>query len=353
MTDPAPPRYGVRLPSAESGDGHPTAPEPAGRDAVGEHVAAPETPEAPEAPVAPPRRRRWGSIVAISLLGVALAGAVAGCVWFFLQLEAAQDRISEQEQELEQQRELIDEKETFGEAMNALLESTARFDSTLTASVVPWDDYRRLAVQAWAHRWDADAVASDTRAVEQAAADLDARWNEAQKEAGSNASGSGYEAVIDRLSGGFVSSVIDDAKTLCADGDDDGDHGDLLACVFHDDPYLVHFDAAANAVPYMNDELRTGIAYHEFAHVLQITNPSATRDALEAFDGDDEVMADCYALTFLDGWKLDHRIWTSDYEYWDVNIGYGTACTGAQQQVIRDWHAKLGVELQAVSSKAL
>ncbi|MFB9640759.1 hypothetical protein [Agromyces lapidis] len=305
-----------------------------------------------EASVAPVRRRRWGAIIAISLLGVALAGAVAGCAWFFLQLDAAQNRISEQEQELEQQRELIDEKETFGAAMDALLESTVKFDDVLTASVVPWEDYRRLAVQAWAHRWDADAVASDTRAVEQAAAELDASWNEAQQQAGSNASGSGYEAVIDRLSGGFVSSVVDDAKAICADGDDGGDR-ELLACVFNDDPYVVHFDAAADSVPYMNDELRAGIAYHEFAHVLQITNPTATREALPAFDGDGEVMADCFALTFLDGWQLDHRIWTSDYEYWDVNIGYGTACTGAQQQVVRDWHAKLGVELQPVSSKAL
>ena len=51
----------------------------------------------------------------------------------------------------------------------------------------------------------------------------------------------------------------------------------------------------------MNDWLRTGLAYHEYAHVLQFNNPEQTETAVESFGGDWETMADCYALTFLPG----------------------------------------------------
>jgi hypothetical protein len=90
--------------------------------------------------------------------------------------------------------------------------------------------------------------------------------------------------------------------------------------------------------------MRTGVAYHEFAHVLQFTNPQPTAEAVTAFGGDMETMADCYALTFLDGWTLDHEVWTTPYEGWEVSVGYGYVCDEAQRQVIREWAAKLGVE---------
>jgi hypothetical protein len=60
-------------------------------------------------------------------------------------------------------------------------------------------------------------------------------------------------------------------------------------------------------------------------------------------------MADCFALTYLDGWTLDHRVYVSDYEYWDVSIGYGYTCDESQRQVIRDWYAQLGPQLGEIS----
>jgi len=163
----------------------------------------------------------------------------------------------------------------------------------------------------------------------------------ARDQAATNASGTKYESVIDSLSSGFVTAVIDDADALCED--------DVLACVMSNEPYVVHFDKKDSKLPYMTNWLRTGLAYHEFAHVLQLTNPAATATALEAFDGDDEEMADCYALTFLDGWTLDHTIWTSDVEYWEVSIGYGYTCNKAQKQAVRDWYEALGFTSAPIS----
>ena len=121
-------------------------------------------------------------------------------------------------------------------------------------------------------------------------------------------------------------------------------------CVAGVDPYTVHFDAAEmGAEPFMTDWIRTGVAYHEYAHVLQMTNPDPTDKAVESFGGDWETMADCYALTVLPGWTLDHTIWVSDYEYWEVSVGYGYTCNASQKQVIRDWIAEVGYTHKPIS----
>ena len=60
-------------------------------------------------------------------------------------------------------------------------------------------------------------------------------------------------------------------------------------------------------------------------------------------------MADCYALTFLPGWTLDHTIWVSSYQYWNVSVGYGYTCTPDQAQVVRDWVGQLGYKHQPIS----
>ena len=335
---------------------------PPGPAATGAPVAAPVAPVAIAVPAsasvptlvpapgpARPRRSR-GAVVAIWILGVALVLALAACAWGAVQFVLAQDRISqqqdrirEQQDEIEQQKELIEKKETFGAAMTGLMDTAARFDGVLTASLVPWGAYESLAQRGWTHRWDATAMNRDIEQVDAAHAELESVLGAADAEATSNATGTAYESVIDRLGRGFVRSIVD--EQYCGTGDDG-----ILGCVAEDDPYLVHFDAAGNGQPFMTDELRIGVAYHEFAHVLQFTNPEATAAALPAFGGDDEFMADCFALTFLDGWKLNHRVWVSSYEYWDVSVGYGRTCDAAQQQAVRDWYAQLGVRLQQVSS---
>jgi hypothetical protein len=279
--------------------------------------------------------------IAVILLGVALALTIGALTFVIVHLLGANSRIAEQNRELDQQRELIEKKETFGAAMAQLLETASLLDGSLMSSLVPLDSYESIARLAWSHRWSAGSVEADTRRIQSEEATLKQLVSEASAQEGSNSSGTTYEAVIDDLGGGHVSTAIDDADTLC--------ETDVLACVVYDDPFTVHFDAADATQPYMTDWLRTGIAYHEFAHVLQMTNPVATDTALEAFGGDPETMADCFALTYLSGWTLDHRVYVSSYEYWDVSIGYGYTCDEAQAQAVRDWYGQLGVHLRPIS----
>jgi hypothetical protein len=225
--------------------------------------------------------------------------------------------------------------------MESLQGKAAEFDGVLLTSIVPMDEYEVLASQGWAHRWESSQLDRDIADVEAAVQRLTDLQTAAATQASTNVTGTTDEAVIDRLGNGYVASVVDDADTLC--------ESDVLACVLSDDPYTVHFDAADIALPYMTDFIRTGLAYHEFAHTLQLTNPGPTETAVASFGGDTETMADCFALTYLDGWKLDHQVFVSSTTYYDVSIGYGYTCNESQKQVIRDWYGQLGYHPAPIS----
>lgn len=288
-------------------------------------------------------RSRKGMIVTIVLLGVALLTAVGFLAFYLLELDAANTRIADQDGQIEEQRILIEKKETFGAAMHDLVDAASEFDGVLVSSVVPFEQYERLAYRAWNKRWEPAALDRETASARLATEYLEELLSTASTEAATNSTGSKYEAVIDSLGSGFVTSVIDDADTLC--------ESDVLACVVSDSPREVHFDAADTSLPYMTDWIRTGLAYHEFAHVLQFTNPEPTEIALESFGGDVETMADCFALTYLDGWTLDHRVWDGPFYYWDVSIGYGYTCNATQRQAIRDWRESLGFSMRPIDQE--
>lgn len=289
------------------------------------------------------RKKSIGAIITIVLLFLALIAAVVFLVMYLLELRDANALIDDQKQKIQEQQEFIDKKETFGAAMEQLLDTADQFEATLFGTIVPTSSYTLTASRAWTHRWDLDKLDEDIESVNESIAELEGLVEAAGLEASSNTTGSLYETTIDSLGSGYVSSLLYDADSYC--------QSDVLACVNSSEPYIVHFDAADNSVEYTNDFIRSGIAYHEFAHVLQMTNPEPTEIALEAFGGDRETMADCFALTYLDGWKLDHRIYVTSYSWWDVSIGYGYTCDESQRQVVRDWYSQLGYKNAPISQE--
>ena len=291
--------------------------------------------------LAPGRGGRGLAVVTI-LLGVVLLGAVAVAVWLFLQLEQANDRIERQSDLIDEQHDLIEKKEAFGAAVASIQESIEPLQGLPFASMVPWDRYQQIAESGYSSRWDAEAMDAAILVAQRAAQEMQALQSSAALEAATNASGTAWEATLDQLGRGYVATRIDDAAVTC-------DLAAALGCVFEAEPLVVHLNAASQSDPSMTDWIRQGVAYHEFAHVLQFTNPEATRPVLEAFDGNAETMADCYALAFLDGWTLEHEVWTSAYEGWDVNVGYGYVCDEAERRLIRDWAGGLGVAMRTLS----
>lgn len=55
-------------------------------------------------------------------------------------------------------------------------------------------------------------------------------------------------------------------------------------------------------------------------------------------------MADCYALTELDGWSSHHEVPIDDSSLWEVSVGYGVTCDDAQRARIREWVSSVGVQ---------
>lgn len=293
-----------------------------------------------------PKGRRRGLILVVALV-IVLVGALATGTWLFMQLTDARQQIDEQNNQIDDQRnqiheqqEQIDKKDSFRAAMASLQKAIAPLAGLPFAGLVPWSDYDEIAADAWAQRRDLAAMDRDIDAVHAATTKIVDMQEAARVQASSNASGSAWEGTLDQLGRGWVTTSLEGVLVSCG--------SEALACVISTDPFVVHVNAASGPDGSMTDWIRRGVAYHEFAHVLQYLNPDATNKALPAFNGDWETMADCYALTMLPGWSLEHTVWINAYEYWDVNVGYGYTCNESQRQTIRDWNSQLGIVTRSI-----
>lgn len=307
---------------------------------------APAAPNGEPSPPARARRPRASVVILSVLLFVVVVAGGLGFFWVVTQLEEArtqiedqQQKITDQQQRLDEQQEMIDRKEQFGAAMDDLYATVDPLVGLPYSTIVPWNRVENLAESAWNHRRNATRLGQDVEVLKELTAEISGQSAGVAEQAASNASGTAWEATLDSIGRGWVSTVFDDT-TPCG--------ATAMACVTSTDPFTVHVRADTRTDPAMTDWIRTGAAYHEYAHVLQFTNPGPTDAALASFGGDVETMADCYALTFLDGWSLDHEVSIDEYSYYEVSVGYGYTCDASQRQVIRDWVGRLGVTRQTV-----
>lgn len=294
-----------------------------------------------------PRSRR-GLIAWIVVLAVLLVGAIGGGSWLGFELsrtqaelDDAEQRIREQQQRIEEQNEIIDEKQVFGQAMNELMTVLRDLDGTPTASLIPLDAFEKLAQEAWEYRHSAALFRIHADRARTHTDQMSELREQAMAEASVNATGSLAETLLDRIGAGFVTVQFGDPSAIC--------EREAIGCVAGDAPTVVHLDPEVYEAVYYDDWLRTVLTYHEFAHVLQYTNPEPTASAQEAFDDDWEFMADCYALTMTDSWTLSRRVWVNRYSYWDVWIGYGRVCDAEQREVIRTWLDEVGFTYRPIS----
>ena len=289
----------------------------------------------------PGRRRRW--IITVVLLSVALLATGAALTLTLLWLDDTLATVDEQGEQIEEQRDLIDKKETFGSAAQELMNTAAQFDGVPFAALVDTRHHQSLIQRGWRHRWDSVALERDIDEIHAATAELADVAAAAKEQASSNESGTFFERTTDALGKGFITTSLNSAIEVC-------DDEDALGCVSGEDPMVIHYSSDLfREAPYDSNFLREGVAYHEYAHVLQMTNPETTAEAVKAFDGDWETMADCYALTYLKDWKLDHTIWINSYSYWEISIGYGYTCNSDQRRAIREWVDALGYVHEPIS----
>lgn len=204
----------------------------------------------------------------MTLLSLALLGVGALTILTFMRLDEANTVI-------DHQNDLIDEKQKFSAAMGTLLSTAEGFEGVRVGALVPQDSFDLLAARAWNDRRELSGMAQVTADVNATTADLEKVLADARAQAAKNSSHSKYESVLDKLGAGFVTTAIDNADKLC--------QADVLGCVTSEDPYTVHIDKSDTKLPFMTDFIRTGLTYHEFAHVLQYTHPEETDVALDAF----------------------------------------------------------------------
>lgn len=151
-----------------------------------------------------------------------------------------------------------------------------------------------------------------------------------------NTSGSVTEGIVDEAGQGFI-DIAWDADTACAVSRRADEGRTTIGCV-SEDPLAVHL---APEDQLGGDAGMRLVVLHELSHLYMRadsdakgTQPLASSVLVEQgyFQGDSEVFADCYGLTYL-------NLWTLNFD--GREIGYGYICGDEERQLMRAWAAEV------------
>lgn len=211
----------------------------------------------------------------------------------------------------------------------------AELDGNPVASLVTESrGFQLLEQRAEAPRLTEAAAADLAQKAKERRERLQKRIDEAETRRG-NASGSITEGLVDAAGQGFI-DIRWDAATACAVS---GHEGRTTAGCVSEDPLAVHILPEKQL---FGDWGARMVVLHELTHLYQRADSDArgireTSESLKLveqglFQGSSEKMADCYALTYLNGWTLSNELGT---------VGYGYVCNAEERQAIRRWAADI------------
>jgi hypothetical protein len=295
----------------------------------------------PSVPVAPRRRRGIGfwiggcgclAVIVVIILVVTIGGLLGSRSSNPSSPESDSNAPAAQDQVVAEQMEIYTEEKAKYDALAAQLEG-----NPVAPLVTDQDFVDRIAKEAAVPNISEITARSVAQRAREFREELEAEVAAAQERQG-NSSGTLTEQIVDQAGGGFI-DIRWDADSACGDAEDDSI---TTGCVLTGHPLVVHLQAEDNAG---SDWEREMVTVHELAHVYQHADARRFEDGVgEAdrlvekglFQGSDEKMADCYALTYFDRDSLKHG---------NVTLGYGYVCNASERQAIRTWAADVNAPM--------
>lgn len=293
---------------------------------------------APAAPLPAPRRSRAGcfligcgglALVAVAVVGVLVVGAVLSSPGGG---PVQQPTAGEPESE--------DSLAAFDAERAKFYELAAQLDGNPVAPLVTQTvAFERLEKSIADPNITSTYAAELTQKAQAARQELEQRIADAATRR-TNASGSVTEGLVDEAGAGFI-DIAWDAETACAPSQN-ADEGRFTAGCVSEDPLAVHL-APEDQLP--GDTGMRVVVLHELTHLYQRADSDAHPDGVSAatqlveqgyFQGSSEVMADCYALTYLNQRTLTFE---------NRTMGYGYVCGDEERRLIREWAAQIGAPL--------